>query len=152
MGDCAGFDTSPSLVLVSASSLFLAAISSAVSSDFAVETLIVFHKFLFLFFGVCLSIAARCIGSVDFYGVDVHCVSSLRGGASSSAVIVVVTVSSDSECLVESSACIWAIGAKFLPFSVLFVGFFDPSLEGPGDLWIVMVSADDSVEKSSFES
>ena len=66
--------------------------------------------------------------------------------------IVVVAVSSDSERLVESSACIWAVRAEFLPFSMLFVGFFNPSLKSPSDLWIVVVCADDSIEESSFES
>ena len=68
---------------------------------------------------------------------------------SSSAAIVTVAISSDSEGLVESGACIGSVGAKFLPFSMLFVGFFYPSIKGPGDLWIVMVYANDSIKESS---
>jgi len=50
---------------------FLATILDLVSSDFAVEALVVFHKFLFLGFGVLLSLATG--------GVHIHVVSSLRG-------------------------------------------------------------------------
>ena len=35
---------------------------------------------------------------------------------------------------------------------MLFVGFFNPSLKSPSDLWIVVVCADDSIEESSFKS
>ena len=56
--------------------LFLATIAGLVSFDFAVEALPFFHKFRFLGFGVLLA-------SSQNVGVDVHGVSSLRGGASS---------------------------------------------------------------------
>jgi len=52
---------------------FLATILDLVSSDFAVEALVVLHEFLFLGFGVLLSSATG--------GIHVHVVSSLRGSA-----------------------------------------------------------------------
>ena len=35
---------------------------------------------------------------------------------------------------------------------MLFVGFLNPPIKGPGDLWIIVICADDSIEESSFES
>ena len=52
---------------------FLATILGAVSRYFAIEALIVLHKFLFLGFGVLVSSATG--------GINVHVVSSLRGRA-----------------------------------------------------------------------
>ena len=63
-----------------------------------------------------------------------------------------VAVPSNPKCLIESGTCIWAVGAEFLPFFMLFVGFFYPPIDGPGDLWVVLVCADDGIEESSLES
>jgi len=52
---------------------FLVTILDLVSSNFAVEALIVLHEFLFLGFGVLLSSATG--------GIHIHVVSSLRGCA-----------------------------------------------------------------------
>ena len=123
-----------------------------VPSNFTVETLIVFHEFLFLFFRVGLPVTAGYICCIDFNGVNIHGVSFLGSGASSSSTVIVVAISFDSKCLIEPGTCIWAIGAKFLPFPMLFLSFFYPMFKGPSDLQVIMISADDSIKESSFES
>jgi hypothetical protein len=80
------------------------------------------------------------VGGVD--GVDIHVVSSLRGGA----FLVVVL---DSKHFVESAAIVLVEGVLFLPFAMQLDCFFGPAVEGPGgSKWIVGVRVYDSIKES----
>jgi len=124
-------------------SLFLVTILGSVSFDFAVEAQVAFHEFRSLGFGVLLSSAS---GSVDIRGdcsVNVHMISSLRGGASVVLVppVIVPSVTTSSwvidlprsqfECLEESLMSLGELGCC-LPFEMGFVGLFFPLFESPG--------------------
>jgi len=116
------------------------------SFDFAIKAGVVFHEVRFLGLRVLLS-SAR--GGIDIGGncsIDVHMISSLRGGASSivvassiivfSLVIVVPSVilfGEEFECLEEPLACLGELGCH-LPFEMRFAGLFFPLLEGPWGL------------------
>jgi len=124
---------------VSAVCLFLVTILGSVSLDFAVEARVASHEFHFLGFGVLLSSAS---GSIDICGnssIDIHMISSLRGGALSiivvsSLVIVppIVLLGGKFECLEESLTSLGELGCC-LPFEMGFAGLFFPFFESPGD-------------------
>jgi len=130
---------------ITAVSLFLATILSLVSLDFAVEAQVASHKFCFLGFGVLLSSASGGIDIFSDCSVDVHMISSLRGGVSVIFVLPVVvppiTTSSGVvilpwgkfECLEESLTSLGELGCR-LPFEMGFAGLFFPFFEGPGVL------------------
>ena len=128
---------------VSAVCLFLATILGSVSLDFTVEARVASHEFHFLGLRVLLSSAS---GGVDICGdssIDVHMISSLRGGMTS---IVVPPVAISSlvigppiglfggkfEYLEESLTSLGELSCR-LPFEMGFVGLFFPFFEGPGD-------------------
>jgi len=62
--------------------LFLATILGSMSLDFAVEAQVASHEFCFLGFGVLLSSTSGGVDAFSDCSVDVHMISSLRGGAS----------------------------------------------------------------------
>ena len=90
--------------------------------------------------------SASC--SVDISGdssINVHMISSLRGGTSSIIVASSIAISSlvvispiglfwgEFKCLEESLTCLGKLGCC-LPFEMGFAGLFFPLFEGPGDL------------------
>jgi len=120
--------------------LFLATILGSVSLDFTVEAQVASHKFCFLGFGVLLSSASDGVNVCGFSSVDVHMVSSLRGGTFPIVSPIVSSVTASSgvvalprgkfECLEESLTPLGELSCC-LPFEMGFVGLFFPFLEGP---------------------
>ena len=88
------------------------------SSYFTVKALIAFLEFGYLLLRVVLS---------EANGVDIHVVSSLRGGFSS----IVLGISFDSKGFVQSSSIVVFEGDLFLPFTMLFDCFLGPSFKVP---------------------
>ena len=124
---------------VTAVGLFLATDIGSVSWFFAIEAQVASHEFHFLGFRVLLSFAS---GSIDICSVDIHMISSLRGGTlvvlpvvASSLVIAlpIGLLGREFECLEESLTCLGELGCH-LPFHMGFVGLFFPFFEGPGML------------------
>jgi hypothetical protein len=109
---------------------FFATIFGAMPFDFTVKALVAFHEFCFLFF--------RMIGGMD--SIDVHVVSSLRGGA---------FLVFNSKCLVESAVVVFVEGVLFLPFAVQSNCFFGPTVEGlEGSEWVIGIDVYDSIKES----
>jgi len=79
---------------VSTVCLFLVTILGLVSLDFAVEARVASHKFHFLGFRVLLSSASGGVNICGDSSVDVHMISSLRGGVLSIVVVSSITASS----------------------------------------------------------
>jgi hypothetical protein len=101
---------------------------------FAVETLIVSHKF-------CAFFRVMSLSGADFVGndcVDIHGISSLGGGAASSSSFMTLVLFY-SKGLIEAGAHIWSVGSSLLPFAMLFLGFFGPFFEGPSHEGIIGV-------------
>jgi len=74
--------------------LFLATILGSVSLDFAVEARVGSHEFRFLGFGVLLSSASSGVDICGGSSINIHVISSLRGGASSIVVVSSIVVPS----------------------------------------------------------
>jgi hypothetical protein len=122
---------------------FLSADVSTMPCLFAVETLVVSHKF-------CAFLSVVSLSGADFIGdncVDIHGVSSLGGSAASSSSFMALVLFY-SKGLVKAGARIWPVGSSFLPFAMLFLGFFGPFVEGPGCEGIVGVGRYDGIKKS----
>ena len=97
---------------------FLVAIFSAVTSDFAVEALVILHELCFLLF--------RMIGGTD--GVDVHVNSTLGGGAFSS---ILSTLLVDSKGSIEPVAASVLMSDLLLPLAIQSNHFLGPSFKVP---------------------
>jgi len=128
---------------VTAVSLFLATDVGSVSWFFAVEAQVASHEVRFLGLGVLLSTSS----GIDVCGdcsVDVHMVSSLRGGALVVPVppVVVPSVTAsprvvdlprgEFEGLEESLTSLGELSCRLL-FEMGFAGLFFPFFESPGD-------------------
>ena len=115
----------------------LAAVFGAMSSYFTVKALISFFELGYLFLRVVLS---------EANSVDIHVVSSLRGGLPS----VIVGVSFDSKGFVESSTIIVFEGDLFLPFAMLFDCFLGPVFKVPRILGggVVDIGVNDGIEEA----
>jgi len=124
--------------------LFLATVVGSMSWFFAVEAQVASHEFRFLGFRVLSSAS----GSVNVRGdcsVDVHMVSSLRGGASVVPVppVVVSPVTASSwvvdlprgnfKGLEESLMSLGELSCR-LPFKVRLASLFFPLFESPGNV------------------
>jgi len=114
-----------------------------VSLFFAVEAQVASHELRFLGFRV-LSSASGSIDVRGDCGVDVHVVSSLRGGASVVSIPPVVVSSETAsswvvgprrefECLEESLTSLGELGCR-LPFKVRLASLFFPLFECPRDV------------------
>ena len=91
--------------------------------------------------------------------IDVHMISSLRGGTSSIVVVPPIAVSSlvivppmsllggQFESLEESLTCLGELGCC-LPFEMGFAGLFFPLFEGPGDSRVEGRGINDSTSES----
>ena len=117
----------------------LVAVLGMVPWYFTVETLVSLLEFGHLFFRVVLS---------EANGVNIHVVSSLRGGF----LPIIVGIPLDSKGFVESSAIIIFEGDLFLPFAMLFDCFLGPAFKvlrvlGGG---IIDVGVNYGVEESFF--
>jgi len=118
--------------------LFLATVFGLVSLFFAIEARVASHEFRFLGLGVLLS-SAGGVNVCSNSGVDIHVVSSLRGGVfvvppivvSSLVVILPIgLLGREFECLEESLTCLGELGCR-LPFEMGFVSLFFPLFERP---------------------
>ena len=106
---------------------FLAAVFGAMTSDFAVEALVILHELCFLLF--------RVIGGAD--GIDVHVNSALGGGAFSS---ILSTFLVDSEGSVEPVAASVLVGNLLLPLAMQSDRFLGPPFKVPRVLGQVLRS------------
>jgi len=125
--------------------LFLVTILGSVSLDFTVEAGIASHEFCFLGFRMLLSSTSGGINICGNSSIDVHMISSLRGGASSIVVVPPIATSSlvvvlpigllgeEFEGLEEFLMCLGELSCRF-PSEMGFMGLFFPLFEGPGDL------------------
>jgi len=120
--------------------LFIATVSGSMSFVFAIEASVASHEFCFLGFRVLLSSASYSVNICGDSSIDVHMISSLRGGVSSIVVppILVVVPSigvllgGEFECLEESLTFLGELSCC-LPLEVGFVGLFFPLFESPLD-------------------
>jgi len=74
--------------------LFLVTILGSVSLDFAVEARVASHEFHFLGFRVLLSSASDGVNVCGDSSIDIHMISSLRGGVLSIVVVPPIAASS----------------------------------------------------------
>jgi len=138
--------------------LFLATILGLVSFDFAVEAGVASHEFCFLCFGVLGSSAGS---GIDFRDINIHTISSLRGGTLSIVVVLPIAASSlvvvlpggEFESLEESLTSLGELGCR-LPFEMGFAGLFFPFFESPRVFggWIIGGGIDDGASESLSHS